>query len=80
LQFDGVSSGLSQDVAAARLAAEAQNEQGTDWPRTKLAIASEVAREPMFPLLLGARVIYLAMDDVHEASLFEYNNLRRPSN
>ncbi len=59
--------GLSQKDAAARLATEGPNELGTDQRRTLLAIASEVAREPMFLLLLGAGAIYLAMGDAHEA-------------
>ncbi|MGC2165119.1 MAG: cation-translocating P-type ATPase [Gallionella sp.] len=60
-------SGLSHKDAAARLAAEGTNELGTDQRRTLFAIASEVAREPMFLLLLGAGAIYLAMGDPHEA-------------
>jgi Ca2+-transporting ATPase len=59
--------GLSQETAAARLAAEGPNELGTDQRRTLLAIAGEVVREPMFLLLLGAGAIYLAMGDAHEA-------------
>ena len=59
--------GLSQNAAAARLAAEGGNELGTSQRRTLLAIAGEVAHEPMFLLLLGAGAIYLAMGDAHEA-------------
>jgi Ca2+-transporting ATPase len=59
--------GLSSKAAAERLAAEGPNELGTDQRRTLLAIAGEVAREPMFVLLLGAGAIYLAMGDPHEA-------------
>jgi Ca2+-transporting ATPase len=59
--------GLSSEAAAARLAADGPNELGADQRRTLLAIAGEVAREPMFLLLLGAGAIYLAMGDPHEA-------------
>ncbi len=59
--------GLTQSAAAERLAAEGPNELDTDQRRTLLAIAGEVAREPMFLLLLGAGAIYLAMGDPHEA-------------
>jgi P-type Ca2+ transporter type 2C len=61
--------GLSHEAAAARLAAEGPNELGADQRRTLLAIAGEVAREPMFLLLLGAGAIYLAMGDAHEAAI-----------
>ncbi|ADE11577.1 cation-translocating P-type ATPase [Sideroxydans lithotrophicus] len=60
-------SGLSHEAASARLAAEGANELGTDQRRTLPTIAGEVAREPMFLLLLGAGAIYLAMGDAHEA-------------
>ncbi len=61
--------GLSQEVAAARLAAEGPNELGTDQRRSLSAIAAEVAREPMFLLLLGAGTIYLATGDAREAMI-----------
>ncbi|MEW5770260.1 MAG: cation-translocating P-type ATPase [Pseudomonadota bacterium] len=59
--------GLSSAEAAARLLAEGPNELGTEERRTLPRIAVEVAREPMFLLLLGAGGIYLAMGDAHEA-------------
>lgn len=59
--------GLSHKDAAARLASEGPNELGVDQRRTLLAISVEVAREPMFLLLLGAGAIYLAMGNAHEA-------------
>jgi Ca2+-transporting ATPase len=40
---------------------------GVNQRRSLLAIAGEVAREPMFLLLIGAGSIYLAMGDPHEA-------------
>ena len=61
--------GLSHEAAAARLAAEGPNDLGTDQRRTLLTITGEVAREPMFLLLLGAGAIYLAMGDAHEAMI-----------
>jgi Ca2+-transporting ATPase len=60
-------SGLTQDEAKARLAADGPNELGANQRRTVFAIAGEVAREPMFLLLLGAGAIYFAMGDPHEA-------------
>jgi len=59
--------GLSREAAAALLAAEGPNELGTNQRRTLLAIVGEVAREPMFLLLLCAGAIYFAMGDAHEA-------------
>jgi len=59
--------GLDPDTAAARLRAEGPNELGVSQRRTLRGIAWDVAREPMFLLLLGAGAIYLAMGDAHEA-------------
>lgn len=59
--------GLSQDQAKIRLAADGPNELGAKQRRTILAIAGEVAREPMFLLLLGAGAIYLVMGDPNQA-------------
>ena len=59
--------GLSTATAADRLAAEGPNELGASQRRGLLTIVGEVAREPMFLLLLGAGAIYLATGDVHEA-------------
>ena len=59
--------GLSQDQAKTRLAADGPNELGAKQRRTILAIAGEVAREPMFLLLLGAGAIYLVMGDPNQA-------------
>ena len=59
--------GLDPQTAAARLRAEGPNELGVSQRRSLRAIAWEVAREPMFLLLLGAGAIYLAMGDVHDA-------------
>jgi Ca2+-transporting ATPase len=66
-EFPSGGLGLSQKTARARLNAEGPNELGTEQRRTLLAIASEVVREPMFLLLLGAGGIYLAMGNAREA-------------
>jgi P-type Ca2+ transporter type 2C len=59
--------GLSQVQARTRLAADGPNELGTKQRRTILAIAGELAREPMFLLLLGVGAIYFVMGDPHQA-------------
>ncbi|MGL6070810.1 cation-translocating P-type ATPase [Craterilacuibacter sp.] len=59
--------GLSSASAAALLQAEGANELASDQRRTVLRIVLEVAREPMFLLLLGAGAIYLLTGDAHEA-------------
>jgi P-type Ca2+ transporter type 2C len=59
--------GLSEAEAAARLSAEGYNELPTSRRRGFLAIAIEVAREPMFLLLVACGGIYLGLGDVHEA-------------
>ncbi len=59
--------GLTHADAAARLAAEGPNELGAEQRRSLLGIAAEVAREPMFLLLIGAGALYLAMGDAREA-------------
>ncbi len=60
---------LSHDQAAALLLAEGPNELSADQRRTFLRLLLEVAREPMFLLLLGAGAIYFAMGDAHEAMI-----------
>ena len=67
----GLPSGLTQDEAKARLAADGPNELGANQRRTIFAIAGEVAQEPMFLLLLGAGAIYFAMGDPHEALILQ---------
>ena len=59
--------GLDPATAAARLLAEGANELGPPERRKLSGIAAEVAREPMFLLLLASGGIYLAMGDPHEA-------------
>ena len=60
--------GLDPATAAARLLAEGPNQIGPRERRKLGAIALEVAREPMFVLLLASGSIYLAMGDPHEAA------------
>ena len=60
-------SGLSEQEAAARLAAEGANELPRHSRRTVLRIVVEVFREPMFQLLMVAGLIYLAIGDLTEA-------------
>ena len=59
--------GLSEDDAAVRLQAEGFNELPSAKPRSILAIAWEVVREPMFLLLVACGVIYLILGDREEA-------------
>lgn len=63
----GFPSGLSQAEVLAIQKAEGFNELASGEGRSLLKIAAEVAREPMFLLLIGAGSIYLLMGDVHEA-------------
>lgn len=59
--------GLTPTLAAERLRSDGPNELGAEKRQTLLATAMEVAREPMFLLLMGAGGVYLAMGDAHEA-------------
>ncbi len=59
--------GLDSREAARRLAQDGPNELPAARPRSGLAIALEVVREPMFLLLVGAGAIYLLLGDLREA-------------
>jgi P-type Ca2+ transporter type 2C len=59
--------GLSDEEAAARLRAEGPNELPQAERRSLLLIVLEVAREPMFQLLIAAGLIYLILGDLGEA-------------
>jgi Ca2+-transporting ATPase len=59
--------GLSEAEVQARLAAEGFNELPGTQRRTALRIAFEVMREPMFLLLIGGGLLYLAVGDREEA-------------
>src|SRR5512143_2280515 len=63
---DGID-GLSEAEAARRLEAEGYNELPASGKRNILVIAFEVAREPMFLLLIAAGVVYLLLGDLREA-------------
>jgi len=61
--------GLTSTEAQARLREYGYNELPANQPRTVLAIAFEVVREPMFLLLIAAGTIYLLLGDVQEAMM-----------
>ena len=59
--------GLSENEAAVRLRAEGLNELPQRQRRTAMWILLDVLREPMFALLLGAAIIYLALGELSDA-------------
>ena len=59
--------GLTGAEAGVRLARDGYNELPSAQPRSVLAIAWEVLREPMFLLLIAASTIYLVLGDLREA-------------
>jgi Ca2+-transporting ATPase len=61
-------SGLSETAAAARLLRDGYNELPSARPRSIVAIALEVVREPMFLLLIASGAIYLLLGDPVEAA------------
>ena len=62
-----VNDGLSERAATELLSNEGYNELPSQKSRNIVSIGLEVAREPMFLLLLGAGAIYLLLGDVQEA-------------
>jgi Ca2+-transporting ATPase len=66
LDIKGIS-GLSTSEAAEKLKAENYNELPSAKKRSIYAIALEVAREPMFLLLIACGSIYLLLGDLQEA-------------
>jgi P-type Ca2+ transporter type 2C len=64
---DSIPTGLSAADAAARLAQEGPNQLDTAAPRTAWHMALEVAREPMFQMLVAAGLLYLLLGDTGEA-------------
>jgi Ca2+-transporting ATPase len=62
-----LTSGLTSEQAAARLATEGPNALPGAKERATLAIALEVVREPMFALLIAAGALYLVLGDLVEA-------------
>jgi Ca2+-transporting ATPase len=59
--------GLSSEQAAARLQADGPNELPAARPRSAIAIAADVVREPILILLVAAGFLYLLLGDVTEA-------------
>lgn len=59
--------GLSEEQAAARLKAEGPNELPTAKPKSLLATAWEIVREPMILLLVGAGAIYFVLGELKDA-------------
>jgi len=60
-------SGLSDAEAAVRLQRDGFNELPAARPRSSIAIAMDVVREPMFMLLVAAGGVYLLLGDPEEA-------------
>jgi Ca2+-transporting ATPase len=68
VEYDAASiPGLDDATAASRLAAEGANEIAAQRPRSVMAVAIEVAREPMFLLLVAAGSVYLASGNARDA-------------
>lgn len=59
--------GLSEDEASKLLKDVGHNELPSAKPRSVLAIALEVFREPMFLLLVAGGLVYLLLGDLQEA-------------
>ena len=69
-EFDlAAQTGLTDADVAARLERDGYNELPASRPRSLLAIAAEVAREPMFLLLVATGSLYLVLGDRTEALL-----------
>ena len=65
----GHDGGLSTAEAARRLLADGPNGLTASQQRTLGTLAAEVAREPMFQLLVAAGALYLLLGDVGEAAM-----------
>ena len=65
----GDDDGLSTAEAARRLLADGPNGLTASQQRTLGALVAEVAREPMFQLLVAAGALYLLLGDVGEAAM-----------
>jgi Ca2+-transporting ATPase len=61
--------GLTEEEAAERLREDGHNELPSTRRRSILAIALDVAREPMFLMLVACGVLYLILGDLEEASM-----------
>ena len=65
--------GLSSAQARARLEQDGYNELPSTQQRSTFAIAVEVAREPMFLLLIASVAIYLGLGDLREALVLSFS-------
>lgn len=63
----GSMSGITAADAAAHIVTDGYNELPSTKPRSTWAIAFNVAREPMFMLLMACGAIYLVLGDAQEA-------------
>lgn len=63
----GLESGLTDAEAAARLQSDGPNELPTAKPRTLIATAWEILREPMILLLVAAGAIYLLLGELRDS-------------
>ena len=61
--------GLTQTEAAQRLQVDGPNELAPPKPRTPWHMVLDVAREPMFQLLMAAGLLYLLLGDFGEAMM-----------
>jgi P-type Ca2+ transporter type 2C len=69
-QFDfSKLSGISEKEAVSRLRTDGYNELPRAKKRKSLSMIFEIAREPMFLLLVVCGAIYFLLGDLHEASL-----------
>lgn len=59
--------GLSEEQASRLLAEMGYNELPSSRPRSLFAVALQVAKEPMFLLLIAGGVVYLLLGDMQEA-------------
>lgn len=67
LPVSAIDTGLSEAMAAKRLATEGGNELPSSKPRSLLAIAFGVVAEPMFVLLVACGIVYLLLGNREEA-------------
>lgn len=67
VETPSIAGGLSDVEAKQRLAKEGANELPVSKPRSVLRLASEVASEPMFLLLVACGAIYMLLGDMQEA-------------
>ena len=67
LGHEPIATGLPETEAAERLRIEGPNELPTAKPKSALALAAEVLREPMFLLLIATGFVYLVLGSTEEA-------------